>query len=194
LLTRDEARRIASKHRHAAGATTRNEKLSPKDRRSGLFLNKASAPLPSWSISRSCRSCCCAERNAGRFDVCYWGNAMSVLPPKADIVERDRHVRFVPRRRHYAPARTSILHPYNREGLCIGIGGARIHRRLTAMHLVRNGTLRYLHDPVSDGSNERDLVSLVLRFTLVELRQEILQVTHFFDAVLEPSLAFSVGK
>jgi hypothetical protein len=49
---------------------------------------------------------------------------------------------------------------------------------------------------VSNGSNERNLVSdrFVLRFAPVEVRQEILQVAYFFDAVLEPRLAFSVGK
>lgn len=49
--------------------------------------------------------------------------------------------------------------------------------------------------PVSNGSNARELVDrFVLCFALVELRQEILQIAHFFDVVLEPCLAFSAGK
>ena len=49
--------------------------------------------------------------------------------------------------------------------------------------------------PVSDGLNARDLVNkLLLGFALIELRQEVLQIAHFFDVVLKPSLAFSVRE
>src|SRR3974390_2820222 len=49
--------------------------------------------------------------------------------------------------------------------------------------------------PVSNGLNASDLVNrLLLGFALIELRQEVLQIAHFFDVVLKPSLAFSVRE
>jgi hypothetical protein len=48
---------------------------------------------------------------------------------------------------------------------------------------------------VSKRLNESDPVNrFAVRFALVELWQEILQVTHFLDVVLESCLTFSIGK
>ena len=49
--------------------------------------------------------------------------------------------------------------------------------------------------PKPNRLNERDLADRFLRcFALVQLRQEILQCTDFFNIVLEPRLALPVGE